>query len=116
MKDIGILLTIHQPNYKILKMFDKIMLLTKGTMVYFGNVDDCIKHFEQQGEIPEKYQNPADFFIERVSLCESKSETLKECKKRINNLIVEFKPDLYCDNDKIINEITKKTFFYNLKC
>lgn len=42
-----ILLTIHQPRYKILQSFDKVVILSEGKTVFFGPVDGkiiCVVH------------------------------------------------------------------------
>jgi ABC-type multidrug transport system ATPase subunit len=40
-----VLVTIHQPRTDILELFDKIILLSMGKMVWFGPTSDCIDHF-----------------------------------------------------------------------
>eukprot|EP01134_Creolimax_fragrantissima_P002324 CFRG2324T1 len=63
-----IVMTIHQPSSRIYKMFDKIMLLTKGKMVYFGPAEEIApSHFSSLGvaECPSTV-NVADFLMDTL--------------------------------------------------
>jgi len=44
-----VMLTIHQPNSKILALFDDVMVLNKGEMSFFGSASDAMEHFDQIG-------------------------------------------------------------------
>lgn len=38
-----VLATVHQPRSSIFQMFDLLMLITKGRMVYFGAAADAVR-------------------------------------------------------------------------
>ena len=40
-----IVLSIHQPQYSIYKLFDTITLLSKGQLVYHGSTENCLSNF-----------------------------------------------------------------------
>lgn len=62
-----VIMTIHQPSYKMLCCFDEIILMCAGSPVYSGTVDGCLEFFSACGfELP-KNTNPADFFIDTIS-------------------------------------------------
>lgn len=68
--------TIHQPRNDILELFDKIILLSAGKIVFFGPLDAAIAHFESLGyPLPPK-TNPSDYFIDIITL-DQRSEQLK---------------------------------------
>ncbi|OAG28851.1 hypothetical protein NEDG_00990 [Nematocida displodere] len=53
-------LTIHQPSSDIFHMFDNIILMRSGNIIYSGSVPNCIVYLEQLGHPCPKYTNPAD--------------------------------------------------------
>jgi ABC-type multidrug transport system ATPase subunit len=59
--------TIHQPRSDIFHLFDSVLLLSKGKMVYYGETKEVTGYFQSLGyQCPEKC-NPADF-IRKSSL------------------------------------------------
>lgn len=66
-QDVIIVCTIHQPSAKIFKGFDKLLLLSSGSVAYSGRVKDAPKYFESLGyRIPDQ-ENPADFLLDSVN-------------------------------------------------
>ncbi|KAJ1423014.1 P-loop containing nucleoside triphosphate hydrolase protein [Ochromonadaceae sp. CCMP2298] len=66
-KDRTCLVTIHQPSKEVFELFDKLVLLSAGRMIYFGAVADAASHFAQPevGYVFEGgFKNPAEFVIE----------------------------------------------------
>ncbi|KAK1348560.1 hypothetical protein LUQ84_002165 [Hamiltosporidium tvaerminnensis] len=81
-----VLITIHQPSYQMLSIFDEMILMADGNIIFSGVVDDCIDFYSQCGfEIPEK-TNPADFFLNIASVDTTTPETIEESNKRIEKL------------------------------
>ncbi|KAJ3140054.1 ATP-binding cassette sub- G member 2 [Irineochytrium annulatum] len=66
--------TIHQPSWELLTKFDKLVLLSGGSTVFFGAPEDAIDYFEAQGFQGRPNQNPADFFIDLLTIDSSKTE------------------------------------------
>eukprot|EP00123_Amoebidium_parasiticum_P015951 comp23216_c2_seq1/m.37804 comp23216_c2_seq1/g.37804 ORF comp23216_c2_seq1/g.37804 comp23216_c2_seq1/m.37804 type:complete len:1009 (-) comp23216_c2_seq1:257-3283(-) len=65
-----IIMSIHQPRSNIFTLFDKLLLLSKGDMVYFGPADQSLDHFAKVGfQCPNNY-NPADYLIDMIVDCE----------------------------------------------
>ena len=59
-----VVFTIHQPRSNIVAMFDKLVLLAKGKMVYSGDYVGCQEYFGGVGmRCPEGY-NLADYLSE----------------------------------------------------
>lgn len=61
---LSIIMSIHQPNSRILDLFDHILLLGSGAMQYFGTVPDSIEYFTGLGfSIPSQY-TPTDVLLQ----------------------------------------------------
>jgi ABC-type multidrug transport system ATPase subunit len=73
-RNTAILCTIHQPSSQLFAMFDQVLLLTEGRVAFFGDPDDAIEFFAEQGyKCPANY-NPADYLIGVLSTEYGQSE------------------------------------------
>ncbi|KAL9648047.1 hypothetical protein ABK040_012101 [Willaertia magna] len=63
----AVILTIHQPRSNIYELFDKLLLLSRGRVAYFGNAKDATGYFSKIGYPMPKQYNPADFFIDLIT-------------------------------------------------
>jgi hypothetical protein len=64
-KQLSVCLTIHQPNNRILDLFDHIMVLgNSGSMTFFGTVAESISHFTKIGFRPPDAYTPTDFYLQ----------------------------------------------------
>lgn len=61
---LSIILSIHQPNTRILQLFDHILLLGGGGMLYFGTVPDSVDYFTSIGFPPPEQFTPTDVFLQ----------------------------------------------------
>ncbi|KAM3567210.1 hypothetical protein VYU27_010639, partial [Nannochloropsis oceanica] len=59
-----VILSIHQPRYSVFKLFDKLMLLAEGEMVYQGCAMQGVDYFDSIGFKCEAFNNPCDFFLD----------------------------------------------------
>mmetsp|Transcript_8772 Transcript_8772/g.16344 ORF Transcript_8772/g.16344 Transcript_8772/m.16344 type:complete len:652 (-) Transcript_8772:2368-4323(-) len=57
------LCTIHQPSSEIFNVFDKVMLLARGKVLYNGSVTSLPAVLEQQGFTLPPLTNPADYVM-----------------------------------------------------
>ena len=66
--------SIHQPRSSIFAMFDDLILLSEGRMLYSGPADEALPYFEELGhECPQHY-NPAEFLADLISVDASTPE------------------------------------------
>ncbi|KAI5454303.1 FAD-dependent urate hydroxylase [Naganishia albida] len=59
-----VVFTIHQPQSNIVSMFDRLLLLAKGRMVYSGDFKQCAEHFSSLGYPCPPGYNIADYLID----------------------------------------------------
>ncbi|KAJ2776659.1 hypothetical protein GGI15_004783 [Coemansia interrupta] len=95
------IMTIHQPNARIFNMFDKVILLSQGQLVYFGPASASIDYFASIGHQCPMHENPADYFVDLMTLDYRSEEALAQSKAQVNTLVECFaqyttrtKPDL----------------------
>ncbi|KAJ1813556.1 hypothetical protein LPJ56_003371 [Coemansia sp. RSA 2599] len=91
-RGIASVMTVHQPNANMLSCFDRILLLSQGHLVYFGKTSEAIGYFESLGYPCPIRQNPADFFIDLMSLNNRSPGELEKSKRRIESLARSFNP------------------------
>ncbi len=62
--ELSVIISIHQPNSRILELFDHILLVGRGGMIFFGTLSEAKGYFSEIGfPAPEVY-TPTDFFLQ----------------------------------------------------
>ncbi|KAK4478810.1 hypothetical protein RD792_014309 [Penstemon davidsonii] len=56
--------TIHQPSSRLFPKFDKLILLGKGSLLYFGKASEAMIYFSSIGCSPLIAMNPAEFMLD----------------------------------------------------
>jgi ABC-type multidrug transport system ATPase subunit/ABC-type multidrug transport system permease subunit len=82
------IVTIHQPSSHVLELFTDIILLSKGQVVYHGPRVNMIQYFTNLGINCPPNNNPADYFIDQISVDPAHVE---ESMEKINNLAQEYR-------------------------
>ena len=59
-----VIFTIHQPQSNIVALFDRLLLLAKGQLVYSGETHRAQQHFEKLGHTCPPGYNIADYLID----------------------------------------------------
>lgn len=107
-----IILTIHSPSTEVFYLFDQIMLLSKGSVIYYGDVQNMEgyfkeKHLEKRELItfPEfiieisgedfKNEHPELFYSENSVFKEKVVVKNNSIIKSENDLFLSYKPNLY---------------------
>lgn len=62
-----IIATIHQPNSEIFALFDKLMILALGRIIYFNSAKEAVPYFDKMGYVCPKQVNPAEHFMKILS-------------------------------------------------
>ncbi|GJD12434.1 ABC transporter G family member 22 [Galdieria sulphuraria] len=81
-----VITTIHQPRSDIFNMFDMLMLLSEGKVMYFGPAKDAVSYFTRIGYSCPEHYNPADFFLDTISRDGRSAEAEQESEKKIEYL------------------------------
>ncbi|CAF3820922.1 unnamed protein product, partial [Adineta steineri] len=59
-----IILSIHQPRFSIFNLFDQVVLMCKGKIVYNDSPENVLPYFRKQGFERDLNDNPADFLLD----------------------------------------------------
>lgn len=78
--------SIHQPSSSILKIVDDIALLAHGQIVYSGSKDDAPAHFEKAGYPMPEQCNPAERYLDLISIDFSSEDNVTTSNTRIEKL------------------------------
>jgi len=60
---LSVILSIHQPNSSLLQLFDHLLLLDRGSTLFFGTVEQSIVYFDRIGFPCPTNVTPTDFFL-----------------------------------------------------
>ncbi|KAG9326738.1 hypothetical protein KVV02_008628 [Mortierella alpina] len=63
-----VILTVHQPRSDIYELFDDLLLLSQGKVVYFGRAHSAASYFESLGHECPVGWNVADYFLDLITL------------------------------------------------
>lgn len=101
-----IVTTIHQPRSSIFAMFDQLCLLSEGRVMYFGPAKDAIPYFSSlEFNSPSNF-NPADFFLDLLSVDPRSTEREASTKARVKYL-----GDKYDEQETAVKPFTQALDF-----
>ena len=63
-----VIASIHQPRSQIISLFDDLILLSEGKMVYNGLNQDAQLFFKECGLVSPENYNIADFYMDSMSM------------------------------------------------
>lgn len=63
----AIVTTIHQPSSRLYQQLDKLLLLSDGHVLYYGNAKDSVDYFERLSYSIPPLMNAADFILDLAS-------------------------------------------------
>lgn len=59
-----VITTIHQPSSRLYHMFDKVVLLSEGSPIYYGSASSAMDYFSSVGFSTSLTVNPADLLLD----------------------------------------------------
>ena len=59
----AIVSTIHQPNSATFGLFDRLILMAEGNIIYQGPAKNAVNYFRTIGFVVPMFSNPADYFL-----------------------------------------------------
>uniref|UniRef100_H2Z0C5 ABC transporter domain-containing protein n=1 Tax=Ciona savignyi TaxID=51511 RepID=H2Z0C5_CIOSA len=113
-----VICTIHQPSSEVFEIFDDLMILSMGRVVYHGEAAAAMQHYTDNGfPCPTNY-NPADHYIMKISMVLGQEE---ESKQNIEKLTGSYENSIYKEEVERRfqeDEIRGESFFVSLvfKC
>jgi ABC-type multidrug transport system ATPase subunit len=78
-----VMTVIHQPRSSIYEMFDKLLVLSEGRTMFYGDAKDAVDHFSAHNYACPPSFNPSDFFLDLLSPDNRSPEIQQETKNRI---------------------------------
>ncbi|XP_040995898.1 ABC transporter G family member 22-like isoform X2 [Juglans microcarpa x Juglans regia] len=63
----AVVTTIHQPSSRLFHKFDRLILLSRGSSLYFGKASEAMMYFSSIGCNPLIAMNPSEFLIDLAS-------------------------------------------------
>ena len=81
-----VIITIHQPRSEIWSLFDNVVLLAKGSPVYFGSAVAAPTYFENLGYELPPFVNPAEHLIDLAAVDTRTEELEASSLVRVNRL------------------------------
>lgn len=81
-----IIVTIHQPRSEIWGLFDRIILLSRGSPLYSGPVSECLPHFESLGYTLPTFVNPAEHLIDIAAVDVRSAELEATSSARVDGM------------------------------
>ncbi|MEW5315593.1 MAG: hypothetical protein WDW38_007010 [Sanguina aurantia] len=89
-KACTVVCTIHQPQSKIFKLFDHLLLLKMGSIVYSGSAQSALTFFAESGFPVPVHENPADHFLDVIS--PNLSDSIVSIAEKERALINNYRP------------------------
>ena len=60
--------TIHQPGSSTFALFDKLILMADGRIIYQGPASEAVPYFKTIDLVCPSNNNPADYFMKEFSI------------------------------------------------
>ena len=87
-----VLCTIHQPSTKIIELFDDLMMLSGGCIVYFGTVAGGVDYYASKNFPCPPLFNPADHFLDVISADPTDPAAMEVARGNAKKLIDGYTP------------------------
>lgn len=84
-----IILSIHQPGFRIVKLFNSILLLANGSVLHHGPVDLLAMNLRLMGLEPPVHQNVVEFAMDSVETMLQNEEQYQQGKKQFPSQVQE---------------------------
>ena len=65
---MNVITTIHQPSSNIYQLFDKLMLMVDGQVIYQGKANQSVDYFASIGFVCPEFYNPADYLMKCMNI------------------------------------------------
>lgn len=103
-----VVFTIHQPRSNIVSLFDKLLVLAQGKLIYSGDADKCTDYLDAIGQPCPAGFNIADFLSALSQFC--------RCHFRSQDLLTSRFDDARWDGDQLSGKPTDGTGIRGDQC
>ncbi|KZV81463.1 P-loop containing nucleoside triphosphate hydrolase protein [Exidia glandulosa HHB12029] len=88
-----VILSLHQPRSDAFPLFDRLVLLSRGHLIFAGPREDALPHFADidPAWTPERDTNPLDFMIDLSSIDARDDEREAISRARVDRLVAAWK-------------------------
>ena len=104
-RSVTVVCTIHQPQSKIFELFDNLILMKSGMIIYQGNACTAVDYFEKQGYPLPKTSSQPDHLIDILLPDYEHNEEEKSASEKYNIIIsseiAEFSNHDHCKFDNV---------------
>ncbi|KAH0559872.1 hypothetical protein GP486_003609 [Trichoglossum hirsutum] len=83
-----VIISIHAPRSEIWRLFDRVILLSRGAVLYSGPADAAASHFQKCGYELPPFVNPAEFLIDLAAIDNRSEEAERMSCARVRELEV----------------------------
>ncbi|KAJ3699452.1 hypothetical protein LUZ61_003157 [Rhynchospora tenuis] len=73
-----VILSIHQPSYRILNLLDRVLFLSRGQTVFYGPPSSLSMYFAEFGKPIPDNENPTEFALDLIRECEATRDGARE--------------------------------------
>lgn len=84
-----VIAVIHQPSQEVFSMFDDLLLVSEGRLMYYGEVDKVRSHMQTIGYPCAKDTGTAEFVLNCISRTNGGEEEQQKSTERINHIAIE---------------------------
>jgi len=86
-----VICTVHQPRSSVFELFDKLLVLSEGSMMYFGTGGSAAVDYFSSLDYPcPRLYNPADFFVDISSVDTRSPVAARDSQTRVRKLTEAF--------------------------
>jgi ABC-type multidrug transport system ATPase subunit len=80
-----VILSIHQPSYRILNLLDRLLFLSRGQTVFYGPPSSLSMYFSAFGKPIPDNENPTEFALDLIRESEATANGVRELVEFNNN-------------------------------
>ncbi|GAU93682.1 hypothetical protein RvY_05580-2 [Ramazzottius varieornatus] len=97
-----VLISIQPPTCEILEMLTRVILLSNGRTIFSGRTRDIIPYFESLDYPCPVQKNPADYYLDLVSIDMTTTEAHQESLQRI-----EYLTSVFAERQPVLSELSQ---------
>ncbi|TPX32050.1 hypothetical protein SmJEL517_g04742 [Synchytrium microbalum] len=91
--NLTVIMTVHQPRKEICDIFDRLYLLSRGRVAFFGSFDVAVSYFEYIGFAVPEHTNPVDHYLDVSTVDTSTPQSSVSSKARIERITTAWKTE-----------------------